>query len=1153
MSDMIDSVTYLAQEIGPRPAGTEEEQQAALYITESMQKEARLSTVIEDFRGLSSTELLLAVLCLCSVVMAVLATALPVVDVAAVVVTALVAAVFASESLGKPVVSRLLGRGVSQNVVAKYDPELPSEAGSAHHRKVVLVARYDSGKVTRETAGSLVRLLPALQWFTLGSVVLLPVLLLLRAVFFPAGGGLMSSIVNILIIVALIGTALPCVQWVLHKTAPYNEGANCNGAGVAMLLEVAKRVGQGRVTEAEIAEREEAVIHGKEEALAAGVVPEGAELVYETDAPAPAGAPAGHQAAAEASPDGGLAAAKAAIAAMTGRPVAGAADSYDADAAADVPANGHSVVVDQVAQAAPELEATPQASESPVQQVEAAPAMFYAPHLETRQKQASSVPDWYVKAQEKAKRPRGGDKPAQRSRYASALDAAVRESAGHFAEANRIVGYRLEETLSAGKEVIREVEPPAAATARAAAGVAAGTGAGFAGQQAAAAAPAQPAQAAQPMREAPAQAVPAQAAAVREIAAQAAAPAQAAPMPAAPVRDAVPAQAAQPMREESVAPQAAPQAAPAPAPVPEQAPSAGEPLDMGTTAMPPIDVSQLVFEEPPATPEPAMPSFLDPAKVQAAAQASRRMEDRSSDRVVAAKASVDASGTIAVVTDEASFDASAEASEGPAPARTETPRRPEPRGEQEHQVTMRDADSERPQQESYVQEATQTFADRVMQRRRARRPVVLPEVDESAKLAPVREVAKQRAPLAEAAESGQAAAKSLLSMLPAITADDIVASHGGAEEAKADPLLAALPSLSGSFARVGDSSKATVGAAGSFAPASSTSSFAPIGDEFVEEMDPEDIYVDDADDSAYNETFAESGAIASGEYLDMPKSRLQRLFGRFRKEKKAPEPEVSTQEWLDVDEDFDAREVGAQRGGWESFRTANDDVADQTTAFSPLDADDDIDDGFDDYDDSDNGRASWHGGGYSGERLMESSDLNSEEIAEEAAVAAAQPVEVDEELKQIYAFRNPDVNAEVWFVALGAELSTHDGMRAFLDEHAHELRGAIVVDLDALGAGDITMIEEEGLFRPVKTSSRMKRYVKKASQASGVSVRSAKLRWMDSSASYATRRGIQSMHLVGLRDGKPAYYGQDDDTVEHVSEEKLNNNAKFVMEMIKNI
>ena len=39
MAQLMDHVTYLSKEIGPRPAGTEEEQRAALYITEQFQKE----------------------------------------------------------------------------------------------------------------------------------------------------------------------------------------------------------------------------------------------------------------------------------------------------------------------------------------------------------------------------------------------------------------------------------------------------------------------------------------------------------------------------------------------------------------------------------------------------------------------------------------------------------------------------------------------------------------------------------------------------------------------------------------------------------------------------------------------------------------------------------------------------------------------------------------------------------------------------------------------------------------------------------------------------------------------------------------------------------------------------------------------------------
>ena len=38
MAEIMDDVVHLSQEIGPHPAGTEEEQQAALYLAEEIQK-----------------------------------------------------------------------------------------------------------------------------------------------------------------------------------------------------------------------------------------------------------------------------------------------------------------------------------------------------------------------------------------------------------------------------------------------------------------------------------------------------------------------------------------------------------------------------------------------------------------------------------------------------------------------------------------------------------------------------------------------------------------------------------------------------------------------------------------------------------------------------------------------------------------------------------------------------------------------------------------------------------------------------------------------------------------------------------------------------------------------------------------------------------
>ena len=136
----------------------------------------------------------------------------------------------------------------------------------------------------------------------------------------------------------------------------------------------------------------------------------------------------------------------------------------------------------------------------------------------------------------------------------------------------------------------------------------------------------------------------------------------------------------------------------------------------------------------------------------------------------------------------------------------------------------------------------------------------------------------------------------------------------------------------------------------------------------------------------------------------------------------------------------------------------------------------------------------------------------------------------------MYQFRNPDIDAEVWFVALGSELAQNSGMKAFLEAHQSELRGAFIVDIDAIGAGDLTMIEREGFLKPSKASSRMKRYIRKASQATGIKVASGALLSEESAASYAAKHGCQVTHLVGMEGGKLALYGQQDDIVENIDE-----------------
>lgn len=1182
MPEIKEHIAYLSQEIGARPAGTEEEQQAALYITEQFQKDSGLPAAIEDFNGVGDPDLTPMICCGAAVVLALLSLIVPVLSIVGVIGSAAAAALFACEIFDRPVLSKLLGKGVSQNVVAKYEPGVPEGEAAARRRKVILVARYDTGKVRAELASPLAPFMPIINKVSFGALVALPVLLLIKGVALSQAEGALPAIFTVLVVVAALLAAFPLVFGILHKTAAYNEGANNNASGVAALLEVARRIGNGRVSEAEIAEREDAIMHGEEAAYNAGLVPEGAEFVY-------AGHP--HSGMAE---EESLVAAKAAIAALSGKPVSGLSaediernlekiERHDREEAEEearmqrmearavesarrdaerARAEQQAEAEREAARAAAAEEQEHQAASEPAveqafeQPVEAAPAPVEAPApAEEPARSANSVPDWFIKAQEKAKKPRTAEKPVQRSRYASALDAAVAESAGHFAQANNIVEHELERAIDADRDVIHEVRAPQWATIK----------------------PVQPIDVAPVVESAPT-AVPALQPQPAQPATQKVAETAQSPMQAMPVTPAVPSAFAVPAAQPSGEPVATKPAEAAPSVIPASqaagsasvesasfAPAVSDPF--ATAATPPIDVTQLHIDDVPPMSDIPMPSFLDPRKVQAEAQQRQSDAPRSAARLDVTGAAISENGRVDASTG-AVVATAAEAAPGEVQA---TPLNiPEVPAAQVHA------------------------------------PITLPDIGVTASnAAPVAAASKQRAPLADVESAGKEAARSLLNLLPSIGSSDVAAAHAQ-EEAESDqqvsgnaPLLASLPSLSGAI-KAADAAQAQPGvsaASATLGTAGATGSFAPVSAELARSMDQEDMYVDDVDDSAYEENFTETGAFAGPGYMEMPKSRFRRFLDKFHRNKN--DEEDTPQEWLDVDDEFEARAVGKARGGWESFQEDHyengeyqgDYVAEEQVAYEgstqmmpPLPTDEQLgatqafvpqpidvqpesqqstyepnNDAFDVSDVADDEQPSghhfrkWHGGAFSARR-MENANLSSEELADEAAAAAVPaPVEVDEELSEVYQFRNPDINTEVWFVALGSELAQNAGMKAFLEAHESELRGAFIVDVDALGAGELTMLEREGYLKPAKASSRMKRYIRKASQASGTKVATGALMLEESAASYAAKHGQQATHLVGMEGGKPALYGQLDDTIENIDDRKLAENVEFLMELLKNM
>lgn len=1042
MAELNEHVAYLSQEIGPRPAGTEEEQRAALYISEQFSAEAGLTTAMEDFQCNPDSSLPRTLCSGVAVLVTLVATIVGALAVPAIVVSLICAALAAAEVFDKPVLSRLLNRGVSQNVVARYLPA-KSPTRASRRRKVIVVANYDSGKVRRDLNGAMPAVLPILYWVELAMLVVMPLLLAIRMVLAPDGSVLV--VFNVLLAVAMVVAVLPVASFLLEKFANYNEGANCNAAGVAVLLEVASRVAAAR----DLPDAPEPTVHGEAAAVSAGLVPEGAEIVYHTGNTSEDLGTSMESAAER------LAAAKAAVAALSGKPVS--ATPTEVATEDESPAKGEE---NGAVEVSPEESLTP--SSAAVVVPVAAPA--YAAPVEHQ------VPEWFKKGQEQAKKP-AKEKPVQRSRYATALERAEEEINAREEHERR----NLDE-LSERMRVMRASVQAASA--------------------AAGATPTEIMDSVVADESSEEISAPPSASAVNEEASPSLAPvlpaievpaveADQLPSPSnntvsAMLAD-IPAIASEPASSETGTPASKPVVSAVPAapvvPQPTDDPDVTvrdgqRPLTGATVAVPPIDLS--------TSDAPAAPA--------------------GGQRVV-----VPSVGEVA---------------ETPASAPAAAPRR--------------------------------------------RRAITLPNIGISQELPRISmDDCQQAAPLSEDRPEHDGRVHDLSAVIPSVTTPEPPSAVSGTREAA---LLDALPSLGRTTTTTDPALSGSISLAGTFSSMGATGAAAPIGDELLENASENDIYIEDVDDSAYVEQITETGAMAGPGYVEMPKSRFGGIFGKFRRKKR--EEASSPQEWLDVEESFDAREVGAARGGWESFHEEGDIQAydeeyldaDATTAFSPEFDDDFAEDGFDAPRSSHRRGRHFEGGAFSRDQFDDESE------GEENQTSAADPSSVfgeglpadfvfepTPEIEQIEQFHSDRIDMEVWFVALGSELAGNGGMKAFMAAHEVELKGALIVELEALGAGELTLIDKEGTYVPKKASSRMKRLVRKAGQATGLKVPEATMEWRNSASAYALKHGQQALHLAGMDGRKPAFFAEEDDVIENIDNDMLALNSDFVMEVLKHI
>ncbi len=184
----------------------------------------------------------------------------------------------------------------------------------------------------------------------------------------------------------------------------------------------------------------------------------------------------------------------------------------------------------------------------------------------------------------------------------------------------------------------------------------------------------------------------------------------------------------------------------------------------------------------------------------------------------------------------------------------------------------------------------------------------------------------------------------------------------------------------------------------------------------------------------------------------------------------------------------------------------------------------------------------WKGGGYFEEEAESAFDA----VRQRAAQIRESVVSMTE---------SDLLDKEVWFVALGASGAGGQGMKNFLDLHSSELRGSLIINLEAVGAGSISYVDVEGTGKPRRADRRLMSLIKKASkEVRGTEMKAKSLDWRNTDATPAMIAGMRALTIMGFADNgvAPVDWHTVEDTANIVEEDKLEYMTRLLLKVIEN-
>ena len=125
-------------------------------------------------------------------------------------------------------------------------------------------------------------------------------------------------------------------------------------------------------------------------------------------------------------------------------------------------------------------------------------------------------------------------------------------------------------------------------------------------------------------------------------------------------------------------------------------------------------------------------------------------------------------------------------------------------------------------------------------------------------------------------------------------------------------------------------------------------------------------------------------------------------------------------------------------------------------------------------------------------------------------------------------------------------------MKAFVDEHRRDFRGCFLINLESIGAGDLSILTREGYHAPRRSDRRIVRMISDIARDLHISIQQFAYTWDETEAATAMRARVRATTIMGMDEkGLPAYAHSNDDVPENIDADRVSEVVRIVSELIR--